>query len=191
MPQTRQNGVQTPTNSDAYNLTADLATLADGVRVFKCASQAARDALTGLSAGDIAIRNDLAGVLEVYDGAAWQRGSGSVAPAAGSGWALAGTLVRTRGTAGNQVSAAFMCTYSGGAFSIGTSFTLALTLNNPGYIPTADVFGYVLVLSSANVPRADGAFNINSSGQIYIRMFSGSYSVQPTDKFFISANWNA
>ena len=144
-----------------------------------------RDALTvydGLSVQ----RLDLKGrPIETWDAAAsvW---AGVTTPSAGSGWALTGTMTRR----GPQVAAAFMCTYSGGAFGIGTTFIKALTLSNPGYVPNADVFGYVLVLSSTNVVRADGAFNINPSGELYIRMFSGSYTIQPTDKFYISANWN-
>lgn len=191
----RWNKTTTPAGPDGWNLTPDVGKALESVNaVVPVANQAERDGLApplGKYPGMVVSRADLNGLLEVWDGALWQRGSGSTTPAAGAGWSLAGTLVRTRSTAGTQVAAAFMCTYSGGAFALGTGFIKALTLNNPGYIPTADVFGYVLVLSSTNVVRADGAFNINPVGELYIRMFNGTYTIQPTDKFYISANWNA
>lgn len=77
MPQTRPNGVVVPINSDAYNLTADLATMGDSTRVvISCPSQAARDALTPTT-GMVVIRTDLSGApFEKWDGTIWRR-SGS------------------------------------------------------------------------------------------------------------------
>ena len=47
MPQTRPNGTVVPINSDEYNLTADLETMADTTRVvYPVANKAERDALT-------------------------------------------------------------------------------------------------------------------------------------------------
>lgn len=72
MPQTRPNKMTAPVNADAYNLTADLATMADSSNVvIPVASQAERDALTK-KAGMVVIRTDLPGApLERCDGTTW------------------------------------------------------------------------------------------------------------------------
>jgi hypothetical protein len=77
MTQTRPNGIVVPINSDAYNLTADLAAMADKANVvIVCASQAARDSLTVVT-GMVVIRTDLPGApFEKWDGSLWRR-SGS------------------------------------------------------------------------------------------------------------------
>lgn len=82
MPQTRPNGTTTPINSDAYNLTTDLAAMADSGNVNTvCTSQAQRDALT-LFPGYTVVRQDLPGApIQVWDGAKWN-GSYAVTVAA-------------------------------------------------------------------------------------------------------------
>lgn len=72
MTQTRQNGIVVPTNSDPYNLTADLAKAADSTNVLiPVTSQAVRDALTK-HPGLTVVRLDLTGTpLETWDGSAW------------------------------------------------------------------------------------------------------------------------
>jgi hypothetical protein len=76
MPQTRPNKAIVPINSDAYNLTTHLATMADSLTVpVKVASAAERDALPSPQNGDKVIRTDLAGQpFETYDSAStsWQ-----------------------------------------------------------------------------------------------------------------------
>jgi hypothetical protein len=75
MPQTRPNKGVAPVNSDAYNLTPDLAALIDSLNVvIKVSSQAERDALPSSvkTAGCIVVRTDLYGApLERYDGTVW------------------------------------------------------------------------------------------------------------------------
>lgn len=141
--------------------------------------------------GDRVLRLDHGGAIQTWDGATWD--STAAAPAVGSAWSLDGLMVKHRTPAGSLVSAGFMCTYPAGAggFAINGSFKQAMTLNNPGFIPAGDVFGALLILSPGNVERADGAFNINSQGQIWIRTTGASYTIQPGDKFYISANWRA
>jgi hypothetical protein len=72
MPQTRPNGVVTPINSDAYNLTADLSTMGDSANVIvPVATQAVRDALP-THVGLTVSRNDLPGnPLQTWNGSAW------------------------------------------------------------------------------------------------------------------------
>lgn len=72
MPQTLPNGIATPINSDAYNLTADLATFGNSANVvIPVANQTVRDALTPY-AGMCVSRLDLAGApIQTYDGSAW------------------------------------------------------------------------------------------------------------------------
>jgi len=74
MPQTRPNGIIVPVNADAYNLTADLATMADKSNVvIPVPNQTARDALT-LSVGLAVTRNDVPGQpIEIYNGSSWDR----------------------------------------------------------------------------------------------------------------------
>jgi len=73
MPQTLQNGIQTPINADAYNLTADLATMGGKANVIiTVANQAAMLALTSPYAGMTVARLDLPGVPTMtYNGTAW------------------------------------------------------------------------------------------------------------------------
>lgn len=72
MPQTRPNLIKVPVNSDAYNLTGDLTTMADSVNaIIPVANAAARDALTKF-VGLTVSRQDLGMVLETWDGLAWQ-----------------------------------------------------------------------------------------------------------------------
>ena len=68
--QTLQNGIEVPTNSDEYDLTADLAGMGNTANVIvRVASAAARDALTK-TAGLTVYRTDT-GRLEVWNGARW------------------------------------------------------------------------------------------------------------------------
>jgi hypothetical protein len=72
MPQTRQNGAVVPINSDEYNLTADLATLADSLDVnVVVANLAARNALTPYE-GMVVLRLDLNGLTQTYVNGAWR-----------------------------------------------------------------------------------------------------------------------
>jgi len=141
--------------------------------------------------GDQVARLDHGGAVQTWDGTSWD--SAAAAPAVGSAWSMNGLMVKTRTPLGSLVSAGFMCTYPSGAggFAINGTFKQAMTLNNPGFIPAGDVFGSLLVLSPGNITRADGTFNINPSGQIWIRTTGASYTIQPGDKFYISANWSA
>lgn len=140
--------------------------------------------------GDQVVRLDAGGVIQTWDGSTWED---AAIPAVGSAWVLSGLLTKRRSPLGNQVSAGFMCTYpaAAGGFAITADFKKAMTLNNPGFLPKGDVFGQMLVLSPGNVTRADGTFNINSVGEIWIRTLSVQYTIQPGDKFYISANWSA
>lgn len=73
MPQTRQNLMTVPVNADAYNLTTDLASMADSANVpVRVSTTAARDALTKYT-GLVVQRLDLPGIPEeTWDGSAWQ-----------------------------------------------------------------------------------------------------------------------
>lgn len=71
MPSTRDNGITVPINADAYNLTGDLATMADSANVATvCVNQAAMDALVKRN-GRLAIRVDLGYALYATDGSTW------------------------------------------------------------------------------------------------------------------------
>lgn len=74
MPQTRPNVIKVPVNSDGYNLTADLATMADSANVvIPVPNAAARDALTPY-VGMAVTRQDVPGQpIEIYNGSSWDR----------------------------------------------------------------------------------------------------------------------
>ena len=78
MPQTRPNKATTPINADAYNLTADLATMADSLNVIvRVASQSERDAYPA-TAGTSVVRTDLAGApMQTFDGTGWNAQAGT------------------------------------------------------------------------------------------------------------------
>lgn len=94
MPTTRNNGIVVPINSDAYNPTADMATMADSANVvIGVANQAARDAIPSPVAGKTTVaRADLGGVIEIWNGTYWSRGiqhaefTGSTAPTINTAW---------------------------------------------------------------------------------------------------------
>ena len=67
-----QNGIEVPTNSDPYNLTADLAEMGDSINVIiPVVSKAARDALTK-HIGLTVTRLDLLGLpIQIWDGSKW------------------------------------------------------------------------------------------------------------------------
>jgi hypothetical protein len=75
VPTTRQNGIETPVGSDAYNLTTGLAKMADTTNaVIICANATARNALTPHE-GMIVTRLDRSGALEVYRSGSWRLAS--------------------------------------------------------------------------------------------------------------------
>ena len=79
MPQTRANKGVVPVNSDAYNLTTDLATLVDSLTpLVKVANQTERDNLPSSikQPGLVVARGDMPGVTEVYDGTTWWKSGG-------------------------------------------------------------------------------------------------------------------
>jgi len=68
MPQTRPNGVTVPINSDEYNPTLALETMADSIRVLRpVADKAARDALTPFVGMQVS-RLDRDGWIQTYTG---------------------------------------------------------------------------------------------------------------------------
>ena len=70
--QTLQNGIQVPTNSDPYNITADLATMGRTANVIiPVTSQEQRDGLPSLFVGMTVRRLDFRGTLEWWNGSAW------------------------------------------------------------------------------------------------------------------------
>ena len=103
--QTLQNGIEVPTNSDEYNLTADLGGMGGSANVIIVVSNAAaRDALTKTT-GMAVYRTEVAR-MEIWNGARWsvtastERGYTYVTPStiAGTGYAsVAGVPIKTLG----------------------------------------------------------------------------------------------
>jgi plastocyanin len=81
MAQTLYNGIVVPTNGDAYNLTADLATMGQsGITPIPVASLSARNALAAAAPGGVlpvptvVIRKDQSMFIETWDGSTWKAG---------------------------------------------------------------------------------------------------------------------
>lgn len=71
MTQTRDNGGKVPTNSDEYQLTQDLATMADSLNVVTvCTSKTQRDTLTKYE-GRMCVRTDLGGQTQTVVSGTW------------------------------------------------------------------------------------------------------------------------
>jgi len=93
VPTTRWNKIKTPVNSDAWNLAADLASMADSTgATIPVASQAERDGLVSLAPGGVlpipttVFRSDL-GYTETWDGTAWiPNGASANIVTFGTGW---------------------------------------------------------------------------------------------------------
>ena len=113
--QTLPNGVDTPTNSDPYNLTDDLAAaFMSASTVVPVASPTARDAYRDSRPGKVSIvcRTDLTGLpLEIWDGSSnWHRYSRSYAKAVGT--APIGVVNA------NSLSGPFWQSFPAGRFSV-------------------------------------------------------------------------
>jgi len=120
MPQTRDNGVVTPINSDEYNLTADLATMADTSNVVTIvAGQTARNALVKWE-GRLVYRTDKAQVESVVGGQ-WRDGTRDYAPLSPTGWSASGTISVTPEGPKRKVIADLVITRTGGDFVLSTS----------------------------------------------------------------------
>lgn len=111
MPTTRWNKTKTPVNSDAYQLTGDLATMADSTTLtIPVQSQSERDGLAAIAPGGVlpipttVWRADL-GCTEVWDGSAWKRSS---MQAGGAPYAMAaGTASWVTSGSGNSIAVSF------------------------------------------------------------------------------------
>jgi hypothetical protein len=120
MPQTRDNGIVVPVNSDEYNLTADLSTMADSAKVVTVVSgSTARNALTKFE-GRLAYRTDTTQIESVVGGA-WRDGTRDYAPMSPTGWSAAGTITVTPEGTKRRVIADLVITRTGGAFVLDTA----------------------------------------------------------------------
>lgn len=196
MTQTLKNKVVVPTNSDEYDLTADLATafLSANV-VIPIASTTERNALTalGVMTGQCIIRTDLPGQpMETWNGTKWMDyASGNIAlgslyEAFGAGY----------GTPGYEKLPTGRCSLTG---LIGTAnATITMTANTQYLLGT---------IPSAIAPAADELYNpgtgsamgskctlyVRSNGNLHFET-SGGFTSIAQSAFFIGiggVNWRA
>ncbi|MGO4583650.1 hypothetical protein AB4Z38_07145 [Arthrobacter sp. 2RAF6] len=187
MPQTRPNVIQVPVNADGYNLTADLATMADSANVvIPVPNQTARDALT-LHTGLTVTRNDVPGQpIEIYNGSSWDRigprahansqivGSGMTANDYLTGtkrlWTQGGTTVGTTDAAGN-VAVSFPVAFPNGLESAvvcnGDSTTGNLLMSVSGSLTStlSTLFVNVRIANTGAFPATSSAVRINWSAR--------------------------
>lgn len=196
MTQTLKNKVVVPTNSDAYNLTADLATAFLGANVvIPIGSNAERTTLqtAGVMTGQCIIRTDLPGQpIETWNGTKWlDYASGNIAlgslyQAFGAGY----------GTPGYEKLPTGRATLLGMVGTTGS--TITMTAN------TAYLLG---TIPSAIAPAADELYNpgtssamgtkctlyVRSNGNIHFETASGFSGISQAS-FFIGLggiNWRS
>jgi len=171
MPQTRDNGIVVPVNSDAYNLTTDLATMADTSNVATIVSGAtARNALTKWE-GRLVWRTDT-DQMEAVVGGQWRDGTRDYSPLSPTGWSASGTVTVTPEGAKKRVVADLVITRTGGNFVLDTSSWNVLGTNENVVPSAARGSSPVKYLS---VPMVGGASNYsvhatyNPTGAVSIR----------------------
>lgn len=121
MPQTRDNGIVVPINSDEYQLTQDLADMADSAPVVTVvANSTAQNALDKYE-GRMVYRMDTAEV-ETVVGGVWRPGTRHILPLNNiAQWSISGKFsVRPHGTQ-RQVTADLVVERTGGDFALSES----------------------------------------------------------------------
>ena len=157
MPQTRDNGIVVPINSDAYNLTADLATMADTAKVVTIVSGAtARNALTKFE-GRLVYRTDKSQIESVVGGV-WRDGTRDYAPLSPTGWSSSGTITVTPEGPKRKIIADLVITRTGGAFVLDNASWNVLGTDESVVPATAAGSSPVKYLSA---PMVGGAANYN------------------------------
>ncbi|MDF9748620.1 hypothetical protein [Arthrobacter sp. ES3-54] len=184
MPQTRDNGIVVPINSDAYNLTTDLATMADSADVVTVVSgTSARNALTKYE-GRLVYRTDTTQIESVVGGS-WRDGTRGYSPLSPTGWSATGDITITPEGTKKRVVADLIITRTGGDFVLGSgSWNI---LGTDDYVLPSQVRGSspvkylsVPVVGTATNYNANVAYN--PTGKMSIRSVS-SFTFA-TDMFF-------
>jgi hypothetical protein len=177
MTQKLSNGITVPINSDAYQLTADLATMGNSANVsIPVNSQAARDALTPF-AGMTVIRLDIPGApTQTWDGSAWQgavpitytptlTASGGTNPSLGTG-----TATGQYQLAGKFMTGQFFVPFgTGGSVGSGSYLVSLPTGFSYGGLGSAVPLGvFAAHLTSGDI---SGYLRLNTSGGSQISMY--------------------
>lgn len=176
MPQTRDNGITVPVNSDAYNLTTDLATMADSADVVTIVSgQTARNALT-IYEGRLAYRTDTT-QIEAVVGGAWRDGTRIYSPVSPTGWSSAGTITLTPEGTKRRVVADLVITRTGGDFVLDNTSWNILGGTGSVVIPAAaQGSSPVKYLSCPMVASSGSTYSVtatyNPTGAVSIRAVS-------------------
>jgi hypothetical protein len=207
MPQTLANGIKTPINADAYNLTGDLATMGNSANVvIPVANQAARDALT-LYPGLCVCRLDIVSApIERYDGTSWNGanvntytpvlGATTTNPTLGSGSQQFGNYILN----GKMMSGQFFVKFGSGLaagsgqyqISLPPGFTYnavgsAVPLGNfTANLPTGAISGYVALSSSVstnmfmwwqNSVNTQANITNSTAGWVSGNYFAGNFTI--------------
>ena len=162
MSQTRDNGIVVPVNSDEYNLTADLAAMADTANAVTVVSNSsARNALTKFE-GRQAWRIDTAQIESVVGGQ-WRDGTRDYAPLSPTGWSASGTITVTPEGTKKRVVADLVITRTGGDFVLATNAWSILGTDENVIPSAARGTSPVKYLSAPVVNVAGGASTYNAN----------------------------
>lgn len=172
--------MKVPINSDDYNLTPDLADMADSANVVTIVSgKSARDALPKYEGMQV-WRTDTA-QIETVVGGAWRDGTRDYAPVSPTGWSSQGLITVTPEGTKKRVVADLVITRTGGAFVLDTGSWSTLGTDEVVVPASAQGTSPVKYLSAPMVGAAVN-YNINvaynPTGAVSIRSVS-SFTVSP------------
>jgi hypothetical protein len=181
-----------PINSDAYNLTADLATTADSTNVIVVvANQTVRDALT-LKSGLTVYRQDL-DWWERYNGSVWRTVAGATLQSlstADATWSYNCQLLTHYAVTGEKYCSfqLIVARTGGGAFNVNTSAWTQLFTNlvPTGYRPTDNI-----TVSGTYEFNGLGSalFKVGADGSVSASGVTGSFSCGTPTKLSASFVW--
>lgn len=191
MPQTRPNGAKVPVNSDAYNLTGDLATMADTSNVIiPCASQAVRDALTPF-VGMTITRTDLGGAFFTWDGAAWQtQVTWSNWITADTNWIYGGGLYKTV-TAGKTFIQLIGIMYrqAGGSFTVNVGTDVSMGVYIPaGWRPTLPISSLAPV-TTGTTHNGEPIVTVDTTGALILHATVSNVTVATGAQLSFNTGW--
>lgn len=171
MPQVRDNGIEVPINSDEYNLTADLAKMADGANVVTVvANTTARNALTPFEGRQV-FRLDIKQIESYVDGG-WRTGTIHNTPLSPAGWSVTGSISVTPEGVKRRVCVDITVTRTGGQTTlVASSWSLIGTVIPSGAVGTSSV-KYLPILLTGGTNHITAGAALNPTGALSFRSFS-------------------
>lgn len=193
---TTWNKGKAPAGTSGWNLTPDVRAALESMNVIvPVADQAERDGLTpplGKYVGMAVTREDLGGLIQVWDGAAWKSPTASTAAVVtDANWSATGQITRALSPDGQSMtSIAERMLRTGPSFTLTTSYLPILAGFIPdGFRPPAMFNGWALLTNAADAPVATVWWRITTAGDLQARLDGGSVLLDTGHRFNLSGNW--